>query len=129
MKSKLLTVVLVLTSTHSNAKPIYLDCGETPNGKYSIKIDEDTGKITQTIGDNAINANGFFSPDTISYKEPIPTSVGLSEFVEDFATKTIDRETLILQSGTRFKTLDGWKTSHQEPVQCKIEKIKKKNKI
>lgn len=55
------------------AEPIYLDCqvseGANQN-KFSVKLDEASGKVTHTSKDgSAFNAEGFFAANSISYQK------------------------------------------------------------
>ncbi|WP_148057923.1 hypothetical protein [Pseudomonas frederiksbergensis] len=54
------------------AAPIYLDCAiKHADGtiEFTVKTDEDTGKITQTYkSGEAFNAEGFYSTNQISYQ-------------------------------------------------------------
>lgn len=72
MRYLVLFTSLVLLSFNVFASPVYLDCqvsSDTESKKFSIKLDEGTGKITHTRPDgSAFNADGFFAANTISYQ-------------------------------------------------------------
>ncbi|MBD9603182.1 hypothetical protein IB252_25520 [Pseudomonas sp. PDM10] len=68
----LLLASLTLTS-YVMASPVYLDCViKHSEGviKFTVKADEDTGKITQTNeAGGAFNAEGFYSTNDITYQQ------------------------------------------------------------
>ena len=72
MKRLATTIILVMMSSSVYAKPVYLQCNlssGTEASKFTVKLDEDTGKATHTYSNGtAYNAIGFYSPTTISYK-------------------------------------------------------------
>lgn len=65
--------LLVFCPSMVLAEPIYLDC-EVSKGseqeKFSVKLDESSGKITHTRDNgSAFNAEGFFAANSISYQK------------------------------------------------------------
>lgn len=82
----LLGIISISMATFAHAEPTYLQCKTTEsNGNvvpFSVKLDEDSGKITQTYENgSSFNAEGFFSINTISYQT----------ITRDSSFKTIDR--------------------------------------
>ena len=73
MKLACLTVILILLPRLANAEPLYLNCkiemgSEIKN--ISVKIEEDTNKITHTHSHGSdFNADGFFTNNKISYQK------------------------------------------------------------
>ncbi|TMN32542.1 hypothetical protein [Pseudoalteromonas sp. S2755] len=73
MKISIFGAVVCLLSINVVAKPVYLDCvvGEKDSrSEFSVKVDEDTGKVTHTfkVG-SAFNTEGFFAVDKITYQK------------------------------------------------------------
>lgn len=73
MKKLRIGIFLSLVSINVVAKPVYLDCvvgkGDS-EAKFSVKVDEETGKVTHTQkGGFAFNTEGFFAVDKITYQK------------------------------------------------------------
>ena len=62
-----------LFSINAFAKPVYLEClvgSDDSETQFSVKVDEDSGKITHSKkGGFAFNAEGFFAIDKITYQK------------------------------------------------------------
>lgn len=67
------SVLLCLIASKTFAEPIYLDCdvaSKTESQLFSVKVDEDSGKITHSQpGGYAFNTEGFFGSDKIQYQK------------------------------------------------------------
>src|SRR5690606_18081977 len=72
MKIKYLFLMTTL-SMNVLADPIYLDCeraGDKEVLKFSVKLDEQTNKVTHTNADgSAFNTEGFFSANSVTYQK------------------------------------------------------------
>jgi hypothetical protein len=72
LKTVLMLSSLVLFSSASFAESTYLDCqvaSKTEQKKFSVRLDEASGKVTHTSEDgSAFNAEGFFAANSISYQ-------------------------------------------------------------
>lgn len=149
LKHRVFLLVVVISTfilpVASYAKPIYLSCelsrmegGVNKTGEYIVKLDEDTGKITQSIGDNnqlnnvidgeivnAFNTDGFFSDSKIIYKRLHFSSDGIKYLLK----YNIDRTTLDMNEnlfvGTNENQLRNIRITNGV---CKIIK-KRKRKI
>ncbi|MBI5450272.1 MAG: hypothetical protein HY940_02850 [Gammaproteobacteria bacterium] len=68
MKKFAIVLASIVTPALVYAEPVYLDCyTESQREKeiFSVKLDEDSGKITHTAENgSAFNAEGFFSATT-----------------------------------------------------------------
>ncbi|WP_339879045.1 hypothetical protein [Pseudidiomarina gelatinasegens] len=65
---------LALFSVVATAEPVYLDCelfnSESEKSVFSVKLDEDNGKVTHSTANGyGLNAEGFFKVDEISYQQ------------------------------------------------------------
>jgi len=74
MKTALLAILIASISTFAYGEVIYLSCKvidkEGDANPFTVSIDKNTKKITHTRDHGYMfNADGFFSPDKISYKE------------------------------------------------------------
>ena len=71
MKKILIFAALIPSIT--NAEPSYLDCkvsSDTDQKEFSLKLDEDSGKITHTGNrGTAFNTEGFFAANKVSYQK------------------------------------------------------------
>src|SRR5262245_9272357 len=102
MNMLIVIFMIVLSSSVCYAEAVYLECvmdleanavSKSPI-TFSVKVDEASGKITHTRKDkSAFNAEGFFSPNEISYKY-----VDRGRYTELTAQFTIDRSNLTVRS-------------------------------
>jgi len=73
MRRSILLMTIVLSSAVAYAKPVYLDCTVSSNTEkktFSIKLDQESGKITHTRENgSAFNSEGLFAATTITYQE------------------------------------------------------------
>ena len=81
MKKAILSLLITSISSFAYGEPIYLSCkvidDEGAARTYTVSLDKDTRKITHTStmeGGRAHNVEGFFSPETISYKYSVSSS-------------------------------------------------------
>lgn len=61
------------------AAPVYLNCQTVYQGEqkdFSVKLDEETGKISHTGSDGSYNAEGFYGPNEIRYQYLVPAGGG-----------------------------------------------------
>ena len=77
IRTKFVFLVL-LSPVLAHAEPVYLDCkvsSDKEQKKFSVKLDEISGKITHTREDgSAFNTEGFFAANTITYQNISITS-------------------------------------------------------
>ena len=87
------------------AAPVYLDCGLADGEKgvkFSVKLDEASGKITQTWADGAaFNAEGFFAANTISYQE-----IMIAQDIKITMRYEINRNTLAVNRQSNIEALN-----------------------
>ncbi len=133
MKKAILSLLITSISSFAYGEPIYLSCkvidDEGAARTYTVSLDKDTRKITHTStmeGGRAHNVEGFFSPETISYKYSV--SRGLSLRMMQTNTYSINRADLSVVNERRleiFKT----NQSHVDIRTGTCEIIKVKGKI
>jgi len=87
------------------AAPVYLDC-KFPNKKedikFSVKLDESSGKITHTWSDGAaFNSDGFFAPNSITYKDVV-----IAEDIKINMQYEINRKTLVVKRKSIIEALN-----------------------
>ena len=96
--------IALLSSNIAKAEPIYLDCftkfENDPEKKFSVKLDEETGKITHTGSNSAFNADGFYGPNKISYQNI--SSVGSGILM--IRKLVINRTTLMIEETFTVKS-------------------------
>ena len=136
MRSVIVAAVVLLCSALAYAEPVYLECtlgSEKEKENVSIKVVEDTGKITHTRQNGtAFNTEGFFSADKISYQNVTSLDRGGLLMTEKYE---IDRTTLDVKRSFHFKATDPRidKEMKKEPIEtngrCRIVKPKKDRKI
>lgn len=65
--------LVFLSPVFAHAEPVYLDCkvsSDKEQKKFSVNLDEDSGKITHTRENgSAFNTEGFFAANTITYQD------------------------------------------------------------
>jgi len=73
MNKYIFTFVCLSFVSSAFAKPAYIECvvsSESEKQPFSVKIDDDSGKVTHSQpGGFAFNADGFFSVDKITYQK------------------------------------------------------------
>ena len=73
VKITVLAIFLISIGKIAYAEPVYLDCSHSSGSetlRFSVKLDEETNKITHTNEDgSAFNTDGFFTADNISYQK------------------------------------------------------------
>ena len=131
MKKAILSLLITSISSFAYGEPIYLSCkvidDEGAARTYTVSLDKDTRKITHTStmeGGRAHNVEGFFSPETISYKY----SVSITGWMMQTNTYSINRADLSVVNERRleiFKT----NQSHVDIRTGTCEIIKVKGKI
>ena len=109
------------------AEPTYLDCqlskGANEKSKFSLKLDEASGKVTHTSYDgSAFNADGFFAANTISYQQIIvENGIKLTKRYE------IDRTTLKFNSVWVLEPVDPGIAWDKKPTtlegNCSVVKV------
>lgn len=131
MKNIALVFTLILMSSIAYAKPIYLECStksEKETHNFSVKFDEESGKITHTQEDGyAFNTEGFFAANEVTYQK-----IDLFDGVRLTRQYKVDRADL---SAIHTTTIESVKFPDQVPPtiskesgMCSIVALKK-NKI
>ena len=102
---RFLTLLAVMATNVVMADPVYLNCDITEEGKnksFTVKLDEDSGKISHTNSSGSgFNTEGFFSPNEITYQNIIVT-----QGIKITYKYVIDRTTLVVNKHFRAEVLD-----------------------
>lgn len=106
MKTYLFILAFILFPSLVNAKPVYLECNikssDSKDKLHSVKLDEETSKVTHTTGGNSFNADAFYAPKEISYKEVMLVSRDAKVTI----TYVIDRANLEFTQNLLVEAID-----------------------
>jgi hypothetical protein len=117
-----------MASSSLLAESKYLECYTEYGGDrsdFTVKIDEDSGKITHTDGLGAYNTEGFFGPNEIRYKyveQMVPSIVAVNSYEIDRTTLDIVGYSTVEHTDLRF----GGKADPIGPLvgKCEIVEVK-----
>jgi hypothetical protein len=133
MKIASLSLFLILMGKIAYAEPVYLDCIEQKDSetkRFSVKLDEDTNKITHTHENGfAFNTDGFFTANEISYQQ-IVVSSGL-KIISKYTINRMDLSfhTQMSSGSVEFPAQIPMTVIGVHSGTCSIVAVNKKNKI
>ena len=129
MYKYLIGASVCLFSVNALAEPVYLEClvgSDDSETKFSVKVDENSGKITHSQkGGFAFNSQGFFAVNKITYQK-IDLFSGI-KMVRRYEISRVDLSASINTETTSIEFPDKIKPLHlSSKGNCEVVKVQER---